>query len=189
VASNCLLLSKLSAILAKEFEFASFLNSQARLAATERASCSIQRFYDNCKSGHPGKKGYPKFQKNNRFVVYKQTGWKLSKDRKHINFTDKNDVGSLKLIGNYDLHYYQIDQIKRVRIIRRSDGYYVQFAIEAERNVDIKPTGKTIGLDVGISAFYTDSQGHQVENTRHLLQSEKAPSAVAAPHFQKEKRF
>jgi len=81
------------------------------------------------------------------------------------------------------LHYYQIDQIKRVRIIRRSDGYYVQFAIDAARHISIQPTGKTIGFDVGISAFYTDSQGHQVENTRHLLQSEKAPSAVAVPHF------
>jgi putative transposase len=37
-------LSKLSAVIAKEFELASRLNSQARLAATERASFSIQRF-------------------------------------------------------------------------------------------------------------------------------------------------
>ncbi|GET37067.1 transposase [Microseira wollei NIES-4236] len=144
------------------------------MPATERASFSIKRFYDNCKSGKPGKKGYPRFQKNNRSVEYKTTGWKLSKDRKHIEFTDKNAIGALKLVGNHDLHYYQINQIKRVRIIRRSDGYYVQFAIEASRNIDIKPTGKTIGLDVGLSAFYTDSQGKKVENPRHLRSSEKA---------------
>ncbi|HAX74920.1 MAG TPA: transposase [Cyanobacteria bacterium UBA11372] len=167
-------LSKLSAVLAKEFDFAACLNSQARQAATERASCSIQRFYDNCKSGKPGKKGYPKFQKNNRSVEYKQTGWKLSPERKFISFIDKVGIGKLKLIGTYDLHYYQIDQIKRVRIIRRSDGYYVQFVIEAERHVDIQPTGRTIGLDVGLSAFYTDSQGQKVENPRHLRKSEKA---------------
>ena len=167
-------LSKLSAVLAKEFEFAARLNSQARQAATERASFSISRFYENCKSSKAGKKGYPRFQKNNRSVEYKTTGWKLSKNRRRIDFTDKNGIGSLKLVGTYDLHYYQIDQIKRVRIIRRSDGYYVQFAIEAERNIGIKPTGKTIGLDVGLSAFYTDSQGDKVENPRHLLKSEKA---------------
>ena len=113
-------------------------------------------------------------QKRNRSVEYKQTGWKLSKDRKSINFTDKNNIGRLKLIGTIDLHYYQIDQIKRVRIVRRSDGYYVQFAIVASRNIDIRPTGKTIGLDVGLSAFYTDSQGNKVENPRHLRKSEKA---------------
>ena len=50
--------SKLSAVLAKEFDFADRLNSQARQAATERASFSVQRFYDNCSSGKPGKKGY-----------------------------------------------------------------------------------------------------------------------------------
>ena len=167
-------LSKLSASLAKEFEFAAKLNSQARQAATERASFSIKRFYENCKSGKPGKKGYPRFQKNNRSVEYKTTGWVLSKERKCIKFTDKNSIGSLKLIGTYDLHFYQIDQIKRVRIIRRSDGYYVQFAIKAERRIDIGPTGKTVGLDVGLAAFYTDSQGNKVENPRHLLSSEKA---------------
>ncbi|ARV57296.1 transposase [Nostocales cyanobacterium HT-58-2] len=167
-------LSKLSAVLAKEFEFANKLNSQARQAATERASFAIQRFYDNCKSGKPGKKGFPQFQKNNRSVEYKQTGWKLSDDRKYINFIDKCGIGKLKLIGTYDLHYYQIDQIKRVRIVRRSDGYYVQFCIQADRNVDIQPAGKTIGLDVGLSAFYADSNGLKVDNPRHLRKSEKA---------------
>ncbi|GET36781.1 transposase, IS605 OrfB family protein [Microseira wollei NIES-4236] len=58
--------------------------------------------------------------------------------------------------------------------MRRSDGYYVQFVIQAERNIDVKPTGKTIGLDVGLAAFYTDSEGNKVENPRHLLHSEKA---------------
>ncbi|GET42305.1 RNA-guided endonuclease InsQ/TnpB family protein [Microseira wollei] len=163
----------MSAVLA-EFEFAARLNSQARQAATERASFSIQRFYEKCKSGKPGKKGYPRFQKNNRSVEYKTTGWRLSQDRRRIEFTDKNGIGSLKLIGARDLHYYQIDQIKRVRIVRSSDGYYIQFAIQAERNIDIKPIGKTIGLDVGLSAFYTDSQGQKVENPRYLRSSEKA---------------
>jgi putative transposase len=167
-------LSKLSAILAKEFEFANKLNSQARQAATERASFAIQRFYDNCKSNKPGKKGFPQFQKNNRSVEYKQTGWKLSDDRKYISFIDKCGIGKLKLIGTYDLHYYQVDQIKRIRIVRRSDGYYVQFAVAADRNIDIQPTGKTIGLDVGLSAFYTDSHGLKVENPRHLRKSEKS---------------
>lgn len=167
-------LSKLSSVLAKEFDFAEKLNSQARQAATERASFAIQRFYDNCKANKPGRKGFPKFQKNNRSVEYKQTGWKLSDDRKYINFIDKCGIGKLKLVGTYDLHYYQIDQIKRVRIVRRGDGYYVQFCIQADRNIDIQPTGRTIGLDVGLSAFYTDSYGTKVDNPRYLRKSEKA---------------
>ncbi|HEY9612583.1 hypothetical protein [Allocoleopsis sp.] len=32
-----------------------------------------------------------------------------------------------------DLHFYQKEQIKRVRVVRRADGYYVQFSIDQER--------------------------------------------------------
>jgi len=38
----------------------------------------------------------------------------------------------------------------------------------------MQPTGKTIGLDVGISAFYTDSDGNKVVNPKYLRKSEKS---------------
>lgn len=37
-----------------------------------------------------------------------------------------------------------------------------------------KPTLKTIGLDVGLNHFYTDSDGQTVANPRHLRKSEKS---------------
>src|SRR5690242_4266146 len=64
------------AILAKEYPFASRLNSMARQASADRAWFAISRFYDNCKQKKPGKKGYPRFQRNNRSVEYKTSGWK-----------------------------------------------------------------------------------------------------------------
>lgn len=72
-----------------EFPWASFLESSACQAASERTMAAIRHFYDNCKASIPGKKGFPKFQKNNRSVEYKVAGWKLSADRKKITFTDK----------------------------------------------------------------------------------------------------
>src|SRR5258706_16122090 len=48
-----------TAVLAREFDFAAKLNSQARQAASERASSAIMRFFKNCKHKKPGKKGYP----------------------------------------------------------------------------------------------------------------------------------
>ncbi|MEQ9261895.1 MAG: hypothetical protein RLP14_01905, partial [Owenweeksia sp.] len=77
----------------------------------------------------PGKKGYPKFKKNCRSVEYKTSGWKLSETRKQITFTDKKGIGKLNLKGTWDLNFYQLDQIKRVRLVRRADGYYVQFLV------------------------------------------------------------
>ncbi|MGK7943222.1 MAG: RNA-guided endonuclease TnpB family protein, partial [Microcystaceae cyanobacterium] len=112
-------LNKYCRILAQEYKFAKELNSQARQSSAERAWSAIARFYDNCKRQVKGKKGYPKFQKNCRSVEYKTTGWKLDLEtRKAITFTDKKGIGRLRLVGSYDLHYYQPEQIKRVRLVR-----------------------------------------------------------------------
>ncbi len=161
------------AVLAREYAFASCLNSQARQASADRAWCAIGRFYDNCKMHQPGKKGYPKFQHDNRSVEYKATGWKLEPDGKHITFTDGCGIGRLRLIGTRDIETFPIKQIKRVRIVRRADGYYVQFGVKADRRLEHVPTGKQVGIDVGLKAFYTDSQGNTVENPRYFRKAEK----------------
>lgn len=156
-----------------EYPFVKALNSHACQVAVERAYTSIARFYNNCKQKVPGKKGYPKFKKNNRSVEYKTSGWSLSETRKQITFTDKKGIGKLKLKGKWDLNFYPIEQIKRVRLVRRADGYYVQFLIKTDVKVDIKPTGKTMGLDVGLKEFYTDSNGHTEPNPRFYRTGEK----------------
>ena len=166
-------LNKYCAVLARDFSFADELNSMARQASAERAWSSISRFYDNCKKGVAGKKGYPQFQKDCRSVEYKSTGWKLADDRKSINFTDKKGIGRLKLKGTRDLHFYQISQIKRVRLVKRADGVYVQFCIDIDRKENIAPSGNTIGLDIGLKEYYTDSKGITVENPRFLRKGEK----------------
>jgi len=163
------------AVLAKEYPFATHLNSQARQASADRAWFAISRFYDNCKSHKPGKKGYPKFQHDNRSVEYKQTGWKLEPDGKHMTFTDGCGIGRLRLVGNpkQRIADFSTEQIKRVRIVHRADGYYVQFGVKAERVIEHVPTGKQVGIDVGLKAYYTDSEGNTVENPRHYRKAEQ----------------
>ena len=159
--------------LAKEYTFANNLNSQARQAAADRAWSAISRFYDNCKQHKPGKKGYPRFQHNNRSVEYKTTGWKLEDDGKHITFTDGCSIGRIRLIGTRAIETFLLKQIKRVRILKRADGYYCQFAVQAERNRQHIPTGKEVGIDVGLKSFYTDSEGNTIDNPRYLRKTEK----------------
>jgi putative transposase len=163
-------------ILAKQYPWAKKLNSMARQASAERAWSAISRFYESCKAKKPGKKGFPKFRREQTHasVEYKTCGWNLSEDRREITFTDGFKAGTFRMWGTRDLHYYQLDQIKRVRIARRADGYYVQFCLNQERLEKREPTGKTIGLDLGLTHFYTDSEGQTVENPRHLRKSEKA---------------
>ena len=166
-------LSKYCAVWAKEFDFANKLGAMARQASAERAWAAISRFYDNCKKGVKGKRvGFPKFQKDSRSVEYKTNSWKLSDDRKSITFTDKCGIGRLKVKGTRDLGYYDLTQIKRVRLVRRADGYYVQFCVSVDRTESIEMTGKAIGLDVGLKEFYTDSNGGVISNPYFLRQGE-----------------
>lgn len=165
-------LNKYCTVLAKEFDFANKLNSTARQASAERAWAAIVRFYDNAKKGvRPV--GFPRFKKNVRSVEYKHSGWKLSALDKRITFTDGFGIGALKLKGTYDLALYPVSLIKRVRLVKRADGYYVQFAVTVDRSEDRLPTGKAVGLDVSLESFYTDSEGQKVENPRFLRKAEK----------------
>ena len=167
-------LSAYCKVLAAEFPFAQKLNSMARQSSADRAWAAISRFYANCKNKVQGKKGFPKFKKHSRSVEYKTTGWKLSENRKQITFTDKNNIGQVKLKGTRDLNWYEIKQIKRVRIVKRADGYYCQFLVENDNREKTEPTYSEIGLDVGLNHFYTDDKGNQVENPRFYRKGEKA---------------
>src|SRR6266480_1668757 len=163
------------AVLAKEYSFANCLNSQARQSSADRAWAAISRFYENCRNKKPGKKGYPKFQHDNRSVEYKQTGWKLDPDGRHVTFTDGCGIGRLRLVGNPGQHIetFPVKQIKRVRILRRADGYSVQFGMQAERQIEHVETGSVVGIDMGLKVFYADSNGNTVENPRHYRKAEK----------------
>ncbi|NEQ64083.1 MAG: transposase [Symploca sp. SIO2D2] len=163
-------------LLRKQFKFVEQLNSHACQTAVERVLKAVNRFYDNCKKQIRGKKGYPKFKKHTRSVEYKVSGWKLSQDRKRITFTDKKGIGTLKLIGTRDLNFYQLEQIKRVRIVRRADGYYVQFAVKLDPRDTVKPltpSQKAVGIDVGIKYFLADSQENIEPNPQFYHQGEK----------------
>ncbi len=63
---NKIALNNYSTALRKEFKFVEELNSMACQSATERAWIAIDRFYSNCQSQKPGKKRFPRCQKNNR---------------------------------------------------------------------------------------------------------------------------
>lgn len=163
-------------LLRKEYKFVDDLNSHACQTAVERVLKAVNRFYDNCKKQIPGKKGYPKFKKHSRSVEYKVSGWKLSDNRRRITFTDKKGIGNLKLIGSRNLHFYQSAQIKRVRIVRRADGYYVQFSVQLDPRDTVKPlipSQKAVGIDVGIKYFLADSQGNIEPNPQFYLKSER----------------
>ena len=182
-------LFRYNTLLRKEFKFVRDLNSHACQVGIERILRAINRFYENCRSNKPGSKGYPRFKKNTRSVEYKISGWKLSENRKHIEFIDKKGIGRLKLIGSRDLNYFQSEQIKRVRIVRRADGYYVQFCINLNpRDIvpKLEPSHQAVGLDLGIKYFLALSNGKTEPNPQFYRSSEKQLNRA---NRQKSKKF
>lgn len=169
------------------YPFVKQLNVHAGQASAERTWSAIARFYDNCKTKKPGKKGYPRFQGDNRSVEYKTSGWKLHPTLRRITFSDKKGIGEVKLLGKWDIHTYPVKSIKRVRLVRRADGYYCQFAVDVDRQETQPTTGNAIGLDVGLESFYTDSNGHHEPNPKFLAKALKAIKHAQRKIYKKEK--
>ena len=52
-------------------------------------------------------------------------------------------------------------------------GRLLYFAVRTDRVIEHTPTSKQAGIDVGLRAYYTDSQGNTVANPRHYHKAEK----------------
>jgi putative transposase len=148
---------------------------------------AIARFYSNCQSQKPGKKGFPRFQKDNRSVEYKISGWLLHPTKWRITFIDKKGIGEVKLLGKWDIHIYSVKSIKRVRIVKLADGFYVQFCLAIEVKSESRIADGEIGLDVGLEYFYSDSNGDHEPNPRFLKKAEKAIKHAQKLIYKKEK--
>jgi len=64
-------------------------------------------------------------------------------------------------------------QIKRVRLVKRAEGYSAQFCISVDRIESMPATGTTIALEVGWKEFYTDSNGAIAPNPFFRSKGEK----------------
>ena len=117
------------------------------------------------------------FQKRAKHPVFK------SKHDTRQSYRTINQGNNIHIAGKYlklpKLGYVKIRQpmevghINNVTVERTPTGKY--FVV---LNVDFEPefrpnAGKTIGIDVGIREFYTDSNGRAVQNPKYLEQSQR----------------
>lgn len=104
-------------------------------------------------------------------------------NRQSYRTLNGNNGTSVRIVGNYlklpKLGYVKIKQsmevghIHNVTVEKTPTGKY--FAV---LNVEFEPefkqnNGNSIGIDVGLKEFYTDSNGNKVDNPKYLEKSEK----------------
>src|SRR5215471_9114668 len=130
--------------------------------ALERVEEAFKGFFRRVKNGE--KPGFPRFKGKDRYHTFSQ---KYEKVRPGPIKGDKltvPGVGSCRVRLSRPIE----GQCKQLRITRRVDGWYALIVCEMPRPEPMPPTGQTVGVDVGISAFATLSNGEEIENPRHL---------------------
>ena len=111
--------------------------------------------------------GYPKFQGRNRydsFTFPDKAGWKLNDN--HLSITN---CGTVKV----ELHREIQGDIKTVTIKRRADQWYVCFSCDNVPEPVYQATNKMVGIDLGIEALATTSEGERFENAKYLKRKQK----------------
>src|SRR6266704_4620863 len=143
----------------------------------DRLTKSLKRFLEAREVGIPDV-GFPRFKKPNRWhsLQLRQYGtsrdvW-LDADNKHLHVPAKIGT-SLKI----KMHRPIEGTPKTVHLVHRADGHwYALIVCETEPQAEHAPNDchhPAIGIDVGLTSFLTDSEGHTVENPRFYRTSQQ----------------
>lgn len=121
---------------------------------------AFQAFFRRVKAGE--KPGYPRFKSWQRFssIGFKEYGNGFRLDGRRLKVSG---VGRVAVRWHRPLE----GTVKTVRIVHRAGCWYACFACEVEAPTPLPATGQSIGVDVGISALATLSNGVKVENPNY----------------------
>lgn len=138
-------------------EYQKEVYSQVLQDVLKRVDRSFINFYNGS--------GYPRFQGANRYdsFTYSQSGFKILDNGK----LQLSKIGDIKIVQHREIE----GEIKTLTIKRDVDYWYATFSCELD--VEPKPkTGKSIGIDVGLSSIITTSDGDKVKPPKHLRKLE-----------------
>ena len=148
-----------------EFPEYAEVGSQCLQDVIERLDKAYKAFFRRLKSGGD-KAGFPRFRSRDRYDSFtlKQAGWKL--DGKYLTI---RNVGRFKIRLSRPIE----GNIKTVSVRRQSDNWYVCFSCDKVSEKKLEPSGKSVGIDVGIKTFCVDSDDNQTESPKYFKNVEK----------------
>lgn len=133
------------------------LFSQTAQSVVKQVDLAYQSFFRRVKAGQ--KPGYPRFKGRNRFnsFEFKQFGNGAQLDGKRLKLFG---------IGRVSVRWHRpiAGTIKTVRILLQAGKWYASFTCAVPTPKPLPETGRVVGLDMGISALITTSDGEKVDN-------------------------
>ena len=163
--------------LKKEFPEFKTIGSQTIQSVLIKIDQSFQSFYKYHKSFKTKKSkprkdgqlhGFPRFKSTYRYnslTLTSQAGWSLNGRDLKIN-----KIGSFRLYLSRPIE----GEIKTITIKRRSNGsIYVSFICINVPTKELPKTNKSIGLDMGLTHYITDSDGRHIDNPCYFKNSQK----------------
>lgn len=137
-----------------------------QVAATD-VDRAFAAFFRRVKAGETP--GYPRFKGRNRFHSFglKEYGNGFRLDGRRLKVYG---------IGRIPVRWHRPPegQIKAVRIVHKAGRWYACISCEVPNSEPLPSTGKIIGLDMGISAIITTSDGKKVNNPAYYRRAQAA---------------
>jgi putative transposase len=153
--------------------------SQVLQNVSDRLDKSFKSFFSRVKRGE--KAGFPRFKSGERYdsFTYPQSGFKLEGNKLKLS-----KIGLM----NIKLHREIEGRIKTLTIKRTcTNKWFACFSVEKEIEVKQRDMDKCIGIDVGLTSFYADSEGNKIDNPRWFRRSEERLAFLQRQHSKKIK--
>jgi len=150
--------------LKNEFTDYKIIDAQVLQNVIRRLDDAYKAFFRRVKHGE--KAGFPRFKSNDRYDSFTLTThmWKLN--GKYL---------IISRLGKFKLRLSRPIQgnIKTITIRKQNNKWYACFNCDKVPETKLEHCNKSVGIDVGISTFCTDSDGNEAENPKYLRQSER----------------
>jgi putative transposase len=148
------------------FPYAQQMFSQTAQSVVEQVDAAFQAFFRRVKAGM--KAGYPRFKSRNRFnsVEFKQFGNGIRIDGKRLKVFG---VGRVAVRWHREMQGIP----KMARIKHTAGQWFVCIVCDVPDKPPLPKTGRAIGLDMGVSALITTSEGEKVDHPKFYRTSQK----------------
>ncbi|MCQ3931902.1 MAG: transposase [Chloroflexi bacterium] len=132
----------------------------------KRAENAFQGFFRRVKAGE--KPGYPRYKSADRFhsIEFKQFGTGVAIDGRRVRISG---IGRVRVRW----HRQMAGVVKTAQIVQKAGQWFVVFTCEVPDQPELPKTRQVIGLDLGVTALFTTSDGAKVDHPQFYQKSQK----------------